>query len=119
MVRVWVKASPAEGRRRFHPDRVYVHYWGFSRCLVAVENFRSFMENPYDFSILFSAAEELSRVNMFDEVIRMFRMGRMTALQKPRGGVRGKVAGDIVRRLVSFTIGGGIRAGHCSHQYAL
>ena len=56
---------------------------------------------------------------MFDEVIRMFRMGRMTALQKPRGGVRGIVAGDIVRRLVSHTIGGGIRAGHCSFQYAL
>ena len=38
---------------------------------------------------------------MPDEVIRMLRMGRMTALQKPRGGVRGIVAGDIVRRLVS------------------
>ena len=36
-----------------------------------------------------------------NEVIRMLRMGRMTALQKPRGGVRGMVAGDIVRRLVS------------------
>ena len=55
----------------------------------------------YDSSLLFHAAEELSRGNMPDEVIRMLRMGRMTVLQKLRGGVRGIVAGDIVRRLVS------------------
>ena len=31
-------------------------------------------------------------------------MGRLTALQKPNGGVRGIVSGDVVRRLVARTI---------------
>ena len=68
---------------------------------MTVEHIRSLLENPHDSSILFRAAEELSRGNMPDEVIRMIRMGRMTTLQKLGGGVRGIVAGDIVRRLVS------------------
>ena len=32
------------------------------------------------------------------------RLGRLTALQKPSGGVRGIVAGDIMRRLVARTM---------------
>ena len=32
------------------------------------------------------------------------RVGRMTALQKPDGGVRGIVVGDVVRRLVARTL---------------
>ena len=32
------------------------------------------------------------------------RLGRLTALQKPNGGVRGIVAGNIVRRLVAHTM---------------
>ena len=31
IVRVSVKASPAEGPRRLHTDTAYAHYWGFSR----------------------------------------------------------------------------------------
>ena len=31
-------------------------------------------------------------------------LGRLTALQKPDGGVRGIVAGDVVRRLVARTV---------------
>ena len=34
----------------------------------------------------------------------MIRLGRITALQKPSGGVRGIVVGDIFRRLVARTI---------------
>ena len=34
-------------------------------------------------------------------IVVTVRLGRMTALQKPHGGVRGIVAGDIVRRLVA------------------
>ena len=33
----------------------------------------------------------------------MFRLGRLTALSKPDGGVRGIIAGDVVRRLVAKT----------------
>ena len=34
----------------------------------------------------------------------VLRRGRLTALQKPGGGVRGIVAGDVIRRLVARTI---------------
>ena len=33
-----------------------------------------------------------------------YRLGRMIALQKPDGGVRGIVVGDIIRRLVARTV---------------
>ena len=38
------------------------------------------------------------------EVLQALRIGRMTALQKPTGGVRGIVVGDFVRRLVARTL---------------
>ena len=38
------------------------------------------------------------------EVKDGFRLGRMTALAKPDGGVRGIVAGDVIRRLAARTI---------------
>ena len=34
----------------------------------------------------------------------MLGLGRMTALQKPDGGVRGIVVGDVLRRLVGRTV---------------
>ena len=37
-------------------------------------------------------------------IVNLIRLGRMTALSKPDGGVRGIVAGDVVRRLVAWTI---------------
>ena len=36
--------------------------------------------------------------------MELVRLGRITALQKPNGGVRSIVAGDIIRRLVARTI---------------
>ena len=38
------------------------------------------------------------------EILEGVRVGRMTALQKPDGGVRGIVVGDVVRRLVARTL---------------
>ena len=35
------------------------------------------------------------------EVMEILRMGRITALSKPEGGVRGITVGDILRRLVA------------------
>ena len=37
-------------------------------------------------------------------VVDVVRLGRMTALQKPDGGVRGIVVGDVLRRLVGRTM---------------
>ena len=47
---------------------------------------------------------ELLEVNLPEAVINIIRMGRLTALSKPDGGVRGIVAGDVVRRLVARTM---------------
>ena len=41
---------------------------------------------------------------MPDEIIEAIRLGRLTALSKPDGGVREIVVGDILRRLVARTI---------------
>ena len=37
-------------------------------------------------------------------VLEGFRLGRVTALQKPDGGIRGIIVGDIIRRLIARTI---------------
>ena len=49
-------------------------------------------------------AESLARAEVPDAVTQTIRMGRMTALRKPSGGVRGIVAGDIISRLVARTM---------------
>ena len=51
----------------------------------------------------------MARASIPKEVLKAIRMGRMTALQKPTGGVRGIVAGDIIQRLVSRTVAQQIR----------
>ena len=72
---------------------------------------------------LCQAAELLARASIPEEVLREIRIGRMTALQKPTEGVRGIVAGDIIRRLVSRTIAQQIRTkvekATAPFQYAL
>ena len=57
------------------------------------------------------------------EILEGVRVGRMTALQKPDGGVRGIVVGDVMRRLVARTLAQqfGPQADGATHpfQYAL
>ena len=48
--------------------------------------------------------QELARAQVPHEILQSIRTGRLTALQKESGGVRGIVAGDVVRRLVARTI---------------
>ena len=51
------------------------------------------------------------------------RQGRMIALQKARGGVKGIVVGDVVRRLVARTmaqqLSKALEAATAPHQYAM
>ena len=47
---------------------------------------------------------QLAQGNIPEEVVLAIRLGRMTALQKPDGGVRGIVVGDVFRRVVARTI---------------
>ena len=46
----------------------------------------------------------LGKWGLPEEVLPAVRLGRMTALQKPDGGVRGVMVGDVFRRLVGRTL---------------
>ena len=60
--------------------------------------------NERDSSLFVQAATSLARGNIPEVIMEAIRLGQMTALRKPDGGVRGIVVGDIVRQLVARTI---------------
>ena len=70
-----------------------------------------------------SLAEGLAQGAVPETIVDAFRLGRLTALRKPCGGVRGIVAGDVVRRLVSRTmaqhLGTVVESATALYQYAL
>ena len=49
-------------------------------------------------------ASRLAVGDIPEEVVDGIRLGRLTAVAKPDGGVRGIVVGDIFRRLVAGTV---------------
>ena len=63
------------------------------------ENFRSFLARP-----AFRAGEKLARSEVPGLAVEAIRMERMTALQKPKGKVRGIVAENVLKRLVGRTV---------------
>ena len=74
-------------------------------------------------SLFFKFAEKLAQADVPDAIIPVIRMGRMTALRKGDGGVRGIVVGDVTRRLVARTIaqqlGRAVETATAPFQYAL
>ena len=62
------------------------------------------LRNPRDSELLCQLATEVARAELPADIVKVIRMGRMTALKKPQGGVRGIVVGDIMRRLVARTM---------------
>ena len=52
------------------------------------------LENERDSMLLVEMASSLATGNVPSEIIDGIRLGRMTAFQKPDGGVRGIVVGD-------------------------
>ena len=62
------------------------------------------LESDVESALFVQVSSLLAVGNVPEEIIEAFRFGRMTALSKPDGGVRGIVAGDILRRLVARTI---------------
>ena len=68
------------------------------------EHLRPLLDRPADLHLLFQVSEILARGEVSGYVAGIIRLGRLTALQKPGGGVRGIVAGDILRRLVGRTL---------------
>ena len=71
---------------------------------MTADHLRPVLENRRDTHLLFTLGEKLARAEIPDSIVEAIRLGRLTALQKPSGGVRGIVAGDILRRIVARTI---------------
>ena len=68
------------------------------------EHLRPLLDNPHDMERFWRMGQELARAETPDVVVDAIRLGRITALSKPSGGVRGIVSGDIIRRLVARTV---------------
>ena len=61
-------------------------------------------ESEADSDLLVQVGALLSIGNVPETILKAIRLGRITALCKPDGGVRGIVVGDILRRLVAKTM---------------
>ena len=90
---------------------------------MTTEHLQPLLCNPRDLHAFFLVCEQLARVEVPAEVVRWIKLGRMTALRKPEGGVWGIVAGDVIRRLVSRTVaqqwGPAVERFSALFQYAL
>ena len=90
---------------------------------MTMEHLRPLLEDMRGLRLLGEVVERLARAEVPPEVMRLVRGGRLTALAKPDGGVRGIVAGDVIRRLVARTMSQQLskaaEAATVPHQYAL
>ena len=68
------------------------------------EHLRLLLETEEDMQLLHHAAQRLALRDVPDTIARALRLGRMVALRKPNGRVRGLVMGDTFRRLVARTL---------------
>ena len=87
------------------------------------EHLRSLLDSDADARLLFLAAQQLARAQLPDSIQAAVRLGRLVALRKPDGGVRGLVMSDVFRRLVSRTLAQqftpAFEAACMPHQHAL
>ena len=74
--------------------------WGFAGgpSGMPVEHLCPFLDSPRDHRLFHNLAESLARGMLLESTVESIRLGRMTALSKRDGGVRGIVTGDVVRR---------------------
>ena len=68
------------------------------------EHLRPLLDNEEDSNKFFAVAQSFAQADIPEEILAVLRVGQMIALQKPNGGVRGIVVGDVVRRLVAKTM---------------
>ena len=68
------------------------------------EHFRVLIEDEKAWDTFIKLAEAFARAEVPPDIMQAMRMGRMTALQKDDGRVRGIVAGAVIRRLVAKTL---------------
>ena len=87
------------------------------------EHLRPLLDERRAMQLLFKLGENLARAHVPQVVESMVRSGRMTALSKLDGGVRGIVSGDVIRRLVARTmaqqLGPAVKSATAPHEYAL
>jgi hypothetical protein len=68
------------------------------------EHFKVALDDESCFASLCEAAQELAQGTAPPEAVAALRLGRLVALKKPNGKVRGIVSGDVFRRLVARTL---------------
>ena len=89
---------------------------------VTTEHLKAVLSDSRDAERLFTAGLLLAQARIPGEILTALRMGRVTALQKPNGSVRGIVASDVFRRLVARTmaqqLGPAIERATSPFQYA-
>ena len=71
---------------------------------MTADHLHPMLDNDHDSELLSEAASILAQGIIPGDVKDGMRLGRLTALRKPDGGVRGIVVGDIMRRLVARTM---------------
>ena len=69
---------------------------------MTADHVRPLLDSERDAESFCRMCEEFARAQVSDEVVQALRMGRMTALQKSSGGIRG-IVGDFIGRLVART----------------
>ena len=68
------------------------------------EHLRPLLDNIEDSNKFYEIAEAFAQAQISDEILSAIRVCQLTALEKPNGGVRGIVVGDVVRRLIAKTM---------------
>ena len=63
---------------------------------MAADHLRMLLECEADIAKFWRLAQDLARAAVPKEILDVIRLGRLTALAKPSGGIRGIVCGDIV-----------------------
>ena len=84
------------GCRRFCTEHAWCEAWRSREPA----DLRLILELEFDTLPFCRAAHDLARAQVLPDVVAVFRMERITVFQKPGGGVRGIVCGDIMRKLV-------------------
>ena len=71
---------------------------------MTAQHLRPLLDSSRDSDLLWELGQSFARADVPTEILPLTRLGRITALQKPSGGIRGIVVGDTFRWLVVRTI---------------
>ena len=71
---------------------------------MTAKHLRPLLDSARDSELSWDLAQSFSSGEVPAEILPLLRLGRITALRKPSGGIRGIVVGDTFRRLVARTI---------------